>query len=742
VTEHKSFVFRFEDIEVRENEYALTRAGDTVNVEPTAFRVLLYLLRHAGRLVTKDEIMAAVWHDTAVSDNSLTRCIAVLRRLLDDNSREPRLIATVQTVGYRFLVPVEKSPIDATPESEPVRVNGKPGGISAAPVGEQVADAGMPAQKKNETLGVTIPGKATEAGKQRLRGRWLLLGAGLLAALCAAAGYLHRPLQPPRISEYVQITHDGHPKILAGTDGIRLYFTQTPSTYASPHSLAEVAATGGEISQIPIALPGGMFLAVDVSSDGSSSLVASVEKGSSAFAFWSARLVGGSLHRLGNWEGAVYSPDGRSVAYTTVDGDLWIMASDGTAAHKVGQVGGGGAYMPAWSPDGSAIRFQRGDRIWEIASNGSNPHRLLPGWHDAYPQCCGHWTADGKFFMFVSGELWGNRGQIWALDERRGLLRRQPAEPIQLTSGPTQWGTPISSKDGRKIFAEGTSRHGELSRYDAQSKQIQPYLNGISAEGMAFSKDGESVAYVSYPEGILWKANRDGSNPVQLSQPPMYPLNPHWSPDGTQILFVDVSRRHALKSYIVPAEGGSPRQLLPEVEQTVNEPDWSPDAKKIVFNSFYLPAGEIPSGPGLHILDVASGQVTSVPGSEGLCSPRLSPDGRKIAALKLGSPSIAPGLTIFEMETQQWTTLVTKEGINFPAFSADSQFLYYLLLGSEQAVYRVRVKGGEPERVIDLKDWHMTGHSSFWMGLDPSDAPLLLRDDGTSDIYALTLEEK
>src|SRR5215469_4555312 len=120
--EHKSSVFKFEDIEVRENEYALTRAGETVKVEPTAFRVLLYLLRNPGRLVAKDEIMAAVWHDTAVSDNSLTRSIATLRRLLDDSSREPRLIATIQTLGYRFLVPVEKWPIDSTPESESVHV--------------------------------------------------------------------------------------------------------------------------------------------------------------------------------------------------------------------------------------------------------------------------------------------------------------------------------------------------------------------------------------------------------------------------------------------------------------------------------------------------------------------------------------------------------------------------------------------------------------------------------------------
>ena len=76
-------------------------------VEPKAFRVLLFLLRNPGRLVKKDEILNAVWDDCSVSDNSLTRSIATLRRLLGDDSREPRYIATVQTIGYRFLCAVE-----------------------------------------------------------------------------------------------------------------------------------------------------------------------------------------------------------------------------------------------------------------------------------------------------------------------------------------------------------------------------------------------------------------------------------------------------------------------------------------------------------------------------------------------------------------------------------------------------------------------------------------------------------
>ena len=107
MTEHKCFVFTFADVEVREREFSIVKAGELLPVEPKAFRVLLFLLRSPHRLITKDELLDAVWSDCAVSDNSLTRSIALLRRLLGDDTHEPRYIATVPTVGYRFLCDVK-----------------------------------------------------------------------------------------------------------------------------------------------------------------------------------------------------------------------------------------------------------------------------------------------------------------------------------------------------------------------------------------------------------------------------------------------------------------------------------------------------------------------------------------------------------------------------------------------------------------------------------------------------------
>ena len=93
----KSFVFRFDDVEVREREFSLTKAGKVLSIEPKAFRVLLFLLHNPQKLITKEELLNAIWGDTAVTEGSLSRCIWLLRGALGDDIRSPRYIETVPT---------------------------------------------------------------------------------------------------------------------------------------------------------------------------------------------------------------------------------------------------------------------------------------------------------------------------------------------------------------------------------------------------------------------------------------------------------------------------------------------------------------------------------------------------------------------------------------------------------------------------------------------------------------------
>ncbi len=71
VTGNKSIVFKFADVEVREREFCLLKAGEVLPVEPKTFRVLLFLLRNPQKLIAKEELLNAVWGDAVVTESSL-----------------------------------------------------------------------------------------------------------------------------------------------------------------------------------------------------------------------------------------------------------------------------------------------------------------------------------------------------------------------------------------------------------------------------------------------------------------------------------------------------------------------------------------------------------------------------------------------------------------------------------------------------------------------------------------------
>src|SRR5262249_54940044 len=97
----------------------LWRDTESIALPPKTFAVLHYLVTHPDRLVTKDELLDAVWPETAVTDAVLRVAIGALRKVLGDTAQTPRFIATVQRRGYRFLAPVEEH-VSVAPVPVPV----------------------------------------------------------------------------------------------------------------------------------------------------------------------------------------------------------------------------------------------------------------------------------------------------------------------------------------------------------------------------------------------------------------------------------------------------------------------------------------------------------------------------------------------------------------------------------------------------------------------------------------------
>jgi len=320
-----------------------------------------------------------------------------------------------------------------------------------------------------------------------------------------------------------------------------------------------------------------------------------------------------------------------------------------------------------------------------------------------------------------------SKNNVWALAEVKNLLRKASNQPVQLTSGPMGFSMPLPSKDGKKLYAVGGLARGELTRYESKTGQFVPFLSGISADSVSFSKDGNWVAYVAYPEGTLWRSKADGSERLQLSFPPLYARLPRWSPDGDRIVFYAFAPTQPVRAYLVPRDGESPPELLPEANLPKWDPYWSPDGSKIVFGGDFDDPGSV-----IRILDLKSGQISEVPGSKGFTGPRWSPDGQHIVALL----AKLQGEVLFDLTSQKWTELVKKTAA-FTNWSKDGQYVYFLHWPDEPSVMRLRIRDRKLERVVDLKDFRQTGFYGIWLGLAPDDSPLLLRDTGTQEIYAL-----
>jgi Tol biopolymer transport system component/DNA-binding winged helix-turn-helix (wHTH) protein len=680
----------------------LRKNGVKLRLQDQPYQVLLKLIEHPGEIVSREELRSTLWHgDTFVDfETGLNTAVKRLRETLGDFADNPTFIETLPRRGYRFIATVER-PVD------------KDSGIS----------------------GPSSPPESS-AGKSLLPRTGVIAGVVVLVLGCVA--FWRSQPQPPKVTNMVRITNDGKTKNPLNppvTDGIHLYFMEgTPSTTGS--AIAQVSAAGGETTWLTTTLQD-VWAISPVSPDRSELLVAKGARvgSDSVIELWAQPLPAGSPHRLGNIRAflATWTPDGTHIAYADA-GKIMTANKDGSEPHQLAEVSGL-VFCIRYSPDGRQIRFDITDpkidsnSIWEMNANGENIHPLFPNWKESSFNGCGNWSPDGNYYYFLAGR--GNAQAVWVMPERRSLFRRRAKGPSRLTSGPLRFNAPILSSDGKRLFALGEEARVELLRYDESARRFDPYLQGLSAGPVDFSRDQKWIAYVSYPDMTLWRSRADGSDKMQLTFPPVRAYQPRWSPDGSQIVFMDIRFNSPWKVYLLSSSGGSP-ELLTQTNTYEGDATWTPDGKSIVFGR----TDKI-SNAGIYRLDLQTRRVSAIPGADGLFSPRVSPDGRYISALTFGQTK----LMLLNASTNRWSSLAEGQEVGYNEWSHDGKYVYMRESrdGAGELV-RVRIKDGVLEHLLSLKDFPQPSDGvASWIGLTPDDAPLLMRDRSLQEIYALDL---
>jgi len=695
-------IFQFGLFELDLDVHELRKSGLKIRLQEQPFQVLAMLLERPGEIVSREELRKRLWpQDTFVDfDLSLNSAVKKLRQALSDDSENPRFIETLYRRGYRFLgqtngTGVVRDPVAASPIPSPVQLTPQP-----------------------------LPAKSRRINHPALA--WMV---SALVILIAVLVWLARPLPPPRILGYTQITHDGLRKGSIVTDGERLYFQELQG---DRFGSAQVSVSGGESSALTI--PFANSFITDIAADGSAVLVASFKGTQGSPSLWSVPLPTGSPQRLNDLSGtsATWSNDRSKLVFAS-GYDICIADGNGSYPKKLATLTGSVDGL-RFSPDGRRLRFDVLDSktgftaIWEVYSDGSHLRQLLPGWNPTPRECCGNWTPDGKYYLFQS--LRDGKTSLWILPDEVHWFAA--VKPVQLTNGPLDFSAPVPSKDGKRIFAVGSQPRTELMRYNGQS--FASYLGGMSSTDLAFSLDGQWVAYITVPEGTLWRSKVDDTERLRLTEPSLQAALPRWSPDGKQIVFMGRTTKTNWRAYVIASDGGATYDLVPSAPVGF-DPTWSPDGKSIVLT--LNEGGEPnvnPSGAGIAIVDVQTRKVSPLPQAAQLFSPRWAPDGKYIAAITTDSQK----LVIFDRATQQWADLVSMP-IGYPSWSHDGQYVYFdTTLTEDPALYRVRISDHKLERLFSLKGpQRFWGQFGPWTGLTPDDSPLIVRDTSSQEIYAL-----
>jgi Tol biopolymer transport system component/DNA-binding winged helix-turn-helix (wHTH) protein len=691
----------------------LSGPGGTEQLQPRLMHVLACLAAREGAFTAREELLATVWRDTVVGEDSLTRAISSLRQALTDDPAAPRYIETIRKGGYRLLVGVE---------------------WLGAPAGTTAARPGRPGENA-----ATTPGSAAVSERRRPRRAGLALaraGTALAIVLLAgAAAILWRhgdrafprrggaasgiflaasPLTSRAGSEaHPRLSPDGSSVVFAASDADTGGFDLRVQECGTTTGRRLTDLPGDEL--FPAWSPDGRLIAFAREGPVTGLAVVAAAGGAPQMLLATPAMI----------HGLDWSPDGARLVYATSDSgsqSVSLFALDLKSRRHAALTQPDPEFScdhaPACSPDGRTVAFVRSDAfntqdVYLLPAGGDSPRRLTT----VRARFQGlAWAPDGASLV-VSLALPGQEG-LWRLGVADGRLDWLPTRAVRAI-----WPT-IAARGHRLAFADSrVDRNVWLARLERAAEPDSALSSLIAStrsdHGAAFSPDGQRIAFVSDRSGApeIWTCDRRGRGERQVTSfrgTPVWP--PLWSPDGTRLAFTALPEGRA-EVFVVEAGGGVPLAVDPEGPSQLLV-DWSPDGSWLycespgerdwqlfrvspsggprtpVDSAYRRPVGVGPDGslylvrregPGIwRLAPEADRPADAAPGGADRGAAALATGGAAAAAGK--GPRQAPVLAVPPEVCAGWTsTLIVPDGWLFLQESPRGRVLRFLRFGESRS---------------------------------------------------------
>lgn len=646
----ESSVFEFDRFRVDSGRRRLTGIdGVPIPLTPRLFDTLLFMVEHPNVVLSKDELMHAIWPDTEVAENNLNQAVSSLRRALGESHGDPQFIITVPGHGYRFAATVREAgiPDDGTGALPSDRAE------DAAPLG------------------------SVDSGRS-----WMAAVAGALVLIAAYIGVVQwsgrdaadasRPAtpSPTRTGNLVALTWEEgaetQPRI-SPDGGSFLYVSLSagnPDIY--------LRRVGGETSINLTKDSAAADYAPSYSPDGQTIAFRSERDGGGIFLMGA---TGESIRRLTDFgHEPAWSPDGRTLAVAaessiagsvTGTGGLWLVDVSTGASRKLWE---GAVMHPSWSPSGARIAFdgwesEGGAYIFTIAATGGEPVRLMPS--SSIGSAHSEWTSDGILFSTPAASTWNIfRARV---DESSGAPMGKPEQITISTAGARRVS---ASRDGTRLLfqsGKGTrsiTRRGFDPARGSLSGETQLVFDGTRNLGVERpSPDNLWLAGTLHENGQanIFLIRLDTGEARRLTDDPIYKQHVAWGPDSSRIFFTASPKDGNHEIWSVRIDGGGRERVIGVANESVIDPVLSPDG-----NSVYVLVGSRP-----HIVDLTQPAdqrrpvaLPSIDPDRHLINLKISPDGRRLLGLPFSSSSKALGETLFvyDIERKTYRELIRLEG--------------------------------------------------------------------------------